>query len=202
MSRWTRPVAACLLFAACAVPAVACAGVGVGTDTGKITVPKPLSTGRTYDLPGFRITDPGDKPSGYVMDVVGVSGSKVSPKGWFTFEPAAFYLYPGQAKIVHVSVALPFDASPDTYRTILVARPSVPKTKGSSNAHVNVGAGPTLVMTVVAGSWFQSALLVVTDNLLWVGLGVAAIASVLLASVLIVRRRWSRRRVRRADQVL
>ena len=194
MDRWAGLTVACLILAACAAPLSARASVGVGTDTGKITVPKPLSAGSGYDLPAFKITNPGDQPSGYVMDLVPIRGSNSLKRAWFTFAPAAFYLYPGQAKTINVSIALPSDASPGAYRAILVARPAVPRTKDTPPVRMNLGAGPTLVLTIVPGSWFQAASVALVGHLLWISVGAALLVVAVVVAVRVIRSRWTRRR--------
>jgi len=198
MIRRVRTFATILAIAALVVwPAIpaAHAGIGVGTDTGKITVKDAMATGGSYTLPSFKILNSGDVAIGYVLKSVAVTGALSPDPSWFTFSPDAMFLSPGQAKAITVQVDIPADAEPGTYRALLVGEPTDP-TEQASGARVNIGAGPRLEMQVVsanpvrmawsrASSWF-------TGGMPWTVALPLVLAFVLVGGALTWRRRSKR----------
>jgi hypothetical protein len=139
-------LAAALLAGLNAAPAGAT--YGVGTDTGKIRLNDSLAAGGSYRLPTFRIINTGTQAVGYTMRVVGVAGKPAPESSWFVFKPDAFYLYPNQERSMAVTLHLPGGAAPGRYEAILAAVPALPG--DTRTAHVDVGVGPRLTMTVTS----------------------------------------------------
>ncbi len=171
----------------------------MGTDTGKIRLTEDLRAGASYRLPTFRIINTGTEPVGYVMKVVGVAGRQIADASWFAFEPKTFYLHPNEERSVSVTVRLPSGAAPEEYEAILAAVPTVPG-KGSG-AHIDVGVGPRLIMTVKSAGFFRALYFAVTrwfaDHQLWSSVAAALVVAGLAAGVWWI---FLRRRPRRSSE--
>lgn len=176
-------------------PAVASAEIGVGTDIGKIALTDRIETGRSYDLPVFKVINTGTEPTGYIVKTVPVKGFKTPDASWFTFAPSAVYLGPSESAVIHVTMDVPANAAPGQYQALLVGEVDRGPAQ-TSGARVNIGAGPRLEMTVVQSGPVRAAWYAVSSwfigGMPWTGIGLAALL-VIAAAVVVVARRRARR---------
>ena len=172
---------ASVLVVAMAAPAFA--SLGVGTDTGKITIDKPLVAGGSYPLTQFGIFNAGDTPYGYQMHIA-PSNRKgmLAPEAWFDFAPGAFYLFPKQSGVVHTTLRVSVDATPGVYSVQLQGSPKLPDSK-VPGGHLNVGAGPILTFTVVQPNPWQRVYFMFMDRLPWSGIAAIVILVLLLLAI-------------------
>jgi hypothetical protein len=187
-----------LLILAIATPAFA--SLGVGTDTGKITIDQPLVAGGSYPLTQFGIFNAGDTAYGYSMHIA-PSNRKgmLAPEAWFVFSPAAFYLAPKASNVVHTTLHVSVDATPGVYSVQLQGSPKLPDSK-TPGGHLNVGAGPVLTFTVVQPNPWQHVYFLFMDYLPWSGIAVIVLVVVLVLAVwLAIRAVLSRRAEPAAD---
>jgi hypothetical protein len=125
------------------------AKLGVGVGTGKIQVDEELRAGMIYELPNLSVFNTGDEPSYYEVSIDFRSGQKqLKPKReWFVFSPKQFYLEPGDAKSVEVSLKLPLKGvEPGDYFCFLLGRPVVNDV--SDTTGVGIAAAAKLYFTV------------------------------------------------------
>lgn len=180
---------------ALAVPLTVYAGIGVGTDTGKIVVTDAMPAGGSYTLPSFKLINAGTVPTGYILKSVAMTGTMVPDASWFTFEPKAVYLGAQQSAVITVTVNVPADAKPGMYKCLLVGEPSEVTTR-PSGAHVNIGAGPRLEMQVTASDPLQTALSLPKKwffgGMPWTAGGSAALVLAIVGTTTVARRRGKR----------
>ncbi|MDD5071467.1 MAG: hypothetical protein PHQ42_01895 [Patescibacteria group bacterium] len=137
-------------------PVLALAKIGVGVGIGRIEIDQPLKAGLIYTLPSLVIINTGDEPSDYGVQIAFHESQKqLRPaKEWFKFEPAEFYLEPGQSQLVQVKLTLPIrGAQPGDYFAFLQGRP-LRKTE-SGMASVGVAAATKLYFTVTPANFFM-----------------------------------------------
>jgi hypothetical protein len=172
---------ACLLLVVVATPAFA--SLGVGTDTGKITIDKPLLAGGDYPLTQFGIFNAGDTAYGYKMQVA-PSNRKgmIAPETWFTFSPAAFFLQPKQSSVVHTVLHVSLDATPGVYSVQLQGTPKLP-TSTTPGGHLNVGAGPVLTFSVVQPNAWQRVYFIFMRYMPWSGIAVIVVLILVVLGV-------------------
>jgi len=173
---------------------VAFASLGVGTDTGKINIDKPLVAGGSYPLTQFGIFNAGDTAFGYGIHIA-PSNRKgmVAPDKWFDFSPAAFYLFPKQSMVVHTTLHVAVDATPGVYSVQLQGSPKLPDSK-VPGGHLNVGAGPVLTFSVVQPNPWQRLYFLFMDRMPWSGLAaIVVLVLIVLAIWLAVCAVFSRR---------
>ena len=189
---------ACLLVVAIATPAFA--SLGVGTDTGKITIEKPIVAGGSYPLTQFGIFNAGDTSYGYAMHVA-PSNRKgmLAPNAWFVFTPTAFYLAAKQSSVVHTTLHVSLDATPGVYSVQLQGSPALPESK-TPGGHLNVGAGPVLTFTVVQPNPWQRVYFLFMDFLPWSGIAAIVIVVLLLLAIWLTVRAVLGRRVKLAAE--
>ena len=169
------------LMVSIATPAFA--SLGVGTDTGKITIDKPLVAGGSYPLAQFGIFNAGDTPYGYQMHVAPSNRKGMfAPEAWFDFAPGAFYLFPKQSGVVHATLHVSLDATPGTYSGQLQGPPKLPDSK-VPGGHLNVGAGPILTFTVVQPNAWQRVYFAFMARMPWSGIVVIVTLALLLLGV-------------------
>jgi hypothetical protein len=188
----TTIILAGLLVLAIAAPAFA--SLGVGTDTGKITIDQPLMAGGTYPLTQFGIFNAGDTAYGYAMHIA-PSNRKgmIAPEKWFVFSPAAFFLAPKASSVVHTTLHVSLDATPGVYSVQLQGSPKLPDSK-TPGGHLNVGAGPVLTFTVVQPNPWQHVYFLFIDYLPWSGIAVIVlVVALVLAIWLAIRAALNRR---------
>jgi hypothetical protein len=122
--------------------------IGVGVGTGKIVVDERLKPGIIYQLPPITVFNTGDESSEYG---IGVAYHQDQPelmpaKEWFSFNPEAFYLEPGEAQTVEIRLNLPVKTTPGDYFAYVEG---FPKTKSESGtASIGVAAAAKLYFTV------------------------------------------------------
>jgi hypothetical protein len=170
------------------------ASLGVGTDTGKITIDKPLAAGGSYPLTQFGIFNAGDSAYGYAMHIA-PSNRKgmLAPESWFTFSPSAFFLFPKQSSVVHTVLHVSVDATPGVYSVQLQGSPKLPDSK-VPGGHLNVGAGPILTFSVVQPGPWQRVYFLFMDRLPWSGIAaIVVIVLILLGLWLAIRSLVGRR---------
>ena len=178
---------ACLLVVAIATPAFA--SLGVGTDTGRITVDKPLLAGGSYPLTQFGIFNAGDTAYGYKMQIA-PSNRKgmIAPDSWFTFTPSAFFLQPKQSSVVHTVLHVSLDATPGVYSVQLQGTPKL-LTSTTPGGHLNVGAGPILTFTVVQPNPWQRIYFTFMNHMPWSGIAVIVVLILIVLGVWFALRR-------------
>jgi hypothetical protein len=178
---------ACVLVVAVATPAFA--SLGVGTDTGKITIDKPLLAGGDYPLTQFGIFNAGDTAYGYKMQIA-PSNRKgmIAPEAWFTFSPDGFFLQPKQSSVVHTVLHVSLDATPGVYSVQLQGTPKLP-TSTTPGGHLNVGAGPILTFTVVQPNPWQRIYLMFMRYMPWSGIAAIIVLILIVLGVWLALRR-------------
>jgi hypothetical protein len=144
-----------LLVAIVALPAVAAARIGVGVGTGKIVVDKELRPGAVYNLPSLPVVNTGDVPMEYGVEVTFHADQEGSwpDVEWFTFHPQQFYLEPGQAQAVAVTLRLPVRTRPGQYFAFLEAYPIV--ADAGPGASIGIAAAARLEFTVTPANIWQ-----------------------------------------------
>jgi len=152
----TRLMIATVLALCVSVPTAMGASIGVGTDTGRISVDEKLAAGGTYVMPSFRIGNTGEEDMGYVVSVAKYGEGMPVPASWVTFRPDAMYLKAGGWSTVVTSLEIPANAAPGHYTALLAATPRLPA--GMATAKMNIGAGPRLEIEVVASTPLRAAL--------------------------------------------
>jgi len=136
-------------------PAVALADRGVRIDAGRVDVNDALAPGQTYHLPTLGVSNPGDEPSAYTMDVNELAGSTAPDASWFEFAPATFDLAPGQTQPVEITLRIPTSAEPGQYTALVVAQIG---SGGGSGVGIGAAAATRLVFTVEPASELAAAL--------------------------------------------
>jgi hypothetical protein len=146
-----------LLLVVVFFPAGILARVGVGVNTGKIQVEKPLKAGVVYDLPFFTVLNTGDEPSDYEIGIeyYETQPQLKPPRAWFRFAPPTFPLDPGKGGKVAVQLVLPLKAQPGDYFAFLEARP-IQKDLAGGGARIGVAAAAKLYFTVSPANIFQA----------------------------------------------
>lgn len=137
---------------------VVTAKMGVGVGTGKIQIDEKLKAGMIYEFPNLSVFNTGDEPSYYEVDIEFRSGQKeLQPKKeWFVFSPEQFYLEPGDAESVEVSLKLPLKGvEPGDYFCFLLGRPVVNDV--GENTSVGIAAAAKLYFTVEPASVLSAA---------------------------------------------
>lgn len=165
------------------------ADVGVGVDLGRVALDEAVRPGGRYRLPTLTVSNPGDEAGSYRVRVTdpGEPGREAPPEAWFRLKPARFWLEPGAAQPVEISLELPVGAKPGRYAAYLEARPA------GEGAGVRVGAAvATLVTFEVTPSsrweaWRLLAARMLDDHSPWPQLA-AAVLLVAGVTVLLHRR--------------
>lgn len=137
------------------LPVLVLAKIGVGVGTGKIAVDQELKAGLIYALPSMVVINTGDEPLEYGVSIVYREGQLElkPPKEWLKFEPAEFYLEPGQSQLVQIKLTLPvIGAKPGDYFAFLQAHPI--KKTASGGVSVGVAAATKLYFTVAPANIF------------------------------------------------
>ena len=131
-------------------PSFALANIGVVVGTGKIVVDDKLVPGMIYKLPSLTVMNTGDEPSDYEAGISYLETQKeLRPsREWFSYNPQKFYLEPGQAKSVEVTLSLPLKTEPGPYFAFLEGFPSK-KADSGGGASIGVAAAAKLSFTVV-----------------------------------------------------
>ncbi len=137
-------------------PFLAMARIGVGIGGGKIVVDEPLKAGMLWDLPSVTILNTGDEASDYEVDVAFHNDQpEIWPeREWFEFEPKEFYLEPGGAQIVEVSLNLPVKVLPGDYFAFVEGKPLKRATE-NGGANIGVAAASKLYFSVAPNNIFQ-----------------------------------------------
>lgn len=145
------------------------ARVGVGVATGKIQVKEPLKAGKIYLLPTLVVSNTGTEPSWYEPGIEYHEGQETNPdmglkppREWFSFEPAEFYLEPGQAQKVEIRLTVPLKAKPGDYFCYLEGR-SLRKDTGTGGAKIGVAAAAQVYFIILPANIWQAIYYRVSD---------------------------------------
>lgn len=121
----------------------ALAAKGVAIDLGRVTINEPLRPGERFELPRFRVMNPGDEAADYVMGLGALAdtGRAAADPGWLTFSPATFRLEPGSSQVVTAALVVAAGAEPGAYsgliRAQLAAEGSGSLVGGAAAAHLD-----------------------------------------------------------------
>ena len=103
--------------------AAAWADRGVAVDVGRIDVDEMLQPGQTYTLPAIGVRNPGSQPSTYRLAVSPVETELLAvPEEWVRITPASLRLDADESQQVQPELAVPVDAEPGEYETLLAAQ--------------------------------------------------------------------------------
>ena len=96
---------------------LAAGSIGVGVGTGKIEVTEKLKPGIVYKLPAITVLNTGETPSDYSIAIsYNENQTELKPdKSWFSFVPMDFYLDPGGAQKVDITMTIPLKVVPGKY---------------------------------------------------------------------------------------
>lgn len=173
------------------------ASVGVSIDIGSIEVSELLVAGEEYELPTFGVRNPGTEPTAYRLVVTHVDGQAAAApaESWFTFEPGAMTVAPGESRPVQTRLVVPPDAQPGAYAALI--GPQIISQGGG--AQVGAAAAAKLTFTVAESSGVEAWLRMIWRFVLdhpWI----VAIAGLLLLllGVRFLRRRFTLSVARRA----
>jgi len=138
------------------MPVITFARIGVGVGVGKIEVDKSLKPGGIYDLPSLPVFNTGDEPGNYGVSIEYHQDQPQMqpPQEWFSFEPASFYLEPGQAQNVVIKLNLPVKTVPGDYFAYLEGHP-VKKDTTAGGTTIGVAAAAKLYFTVAPANIWQ-----------------------------------------------
>jgi len=168
---------------------IAAGSVGVAVDLGLIAIDQPLDRGMSYNLPTLGVRNPGTEPATYRMAIAPIAQKRAPTQSWFSFEPSEFTLAPGAKQVVAIRMAVPVDANPDAYESLLEAA-LVGQGQG---AQVGAAAGARLTFTVRLSSGFEAVARQAIDLFeRWLPWSVMVPGLVLLTVLL----RWGGRRFR------
>ena len=173
------------------MPVVVFARIGVGVGVGKIEVNKPLKPGMIYNLPSLPVLNTGDEPSNYGASIEYHEGQEQRadmglkpPQEWFSFEPAEFYLEPGQVQTVAIKLNLPVKTVPGNYFAYLEGHPIREAEPGVTA--IGIAAAAKLYFTVAPANIWQGIYYRVASFLAlyapwtWIILGIV-IAAIIIA---------------------
>ena len=132
----------------------ALAKIGVGINTGRIQVEEKLKAGMIYKLPSITIINTGDEPSEYGTSIAFHKDQPelIPKKEWFSFNPDKFYLEPGEAKKVEMTINLPIKIEPGNYFAYLEGHPVATVKEGTTT--LGVAAASKLYFTVLPANIF------------------------------------------------
>lgn len=145
------------------LPLIIFARIGVGIGSGTIKA-EPMKPGGIYSIPPVVIINTGTEPSDYGMDIQYHHQSEKPefwpPKEWFQFDPATFYLEPGEVQKVNIKLVLPLKgAEPGDYFSYLQAKPIIKSEDGTgTSAKMNVAAAAKLYFTIKPANIFQAVI--------------------------------------------
>jgi len=136
------------------------AQVGVGVNTGKISVDEPLAPGGIYRLPPVGVINTGQEAGRYEVEIVYMQDqqeTRPQPE-WFAFEPKTFSLSPGQTQSVGIVLSIPINARPGDYFALIEAHP-VATAEGGQVA-IAIAAATRLNFTIkpaniFVGVWYR-----------------------------------------------
>lgn len=165
--------------------------LGVGINTGKITVDEPMMPGGSYKLPSVGIINTGQVMTDYEMAISYHEGQpELKPAAaWFNFDPKTITLEPKQSKNIAITLHIPANARPGAYFVYLEAHPVA---KAGAVA-IGIAAVARLYFTVKPANIFSalanqaSAFIQDQAPYSWVVLGV-----ILLVIIIILIRRFVR----------
>ncbi len=132
------------------------AAIGVGVGTGKIQVDDKLAPGIIYELPPLTVLNTGDVAGEYGVRLAFHEGQPQMQPGdtWFTFKPTRFYLEPGQAQKVDITLNLPINAVPADYFTYLEGYP-IQVASDDGETAISIAAAAKLYFTISPANIFQ-----------------------------------------------
>ena len=106
-------------------PATADADLGVGISHGEIAIEEDLSRGGRYRIPTVTVTNTGTESSRYEVVITFIQDQEqITPDpDWFSFDPQAFDLDPGQSQPVSIALNVGDDAEPGDYFALIEAHP-------------------------------------------------------------------------------
>ena len=167
----------------------------VASDAKRITVDQTIQPGQAVTLPSFGIYNKGTKPANYQMSVVAISAQGGIDPSWVSFQPKDFSLQPGGMSKITATITIPDGAQAGTYKALLAGRLVTP---GQASVTMSVGIGPLVTVRVASGWWLSAAWFKVAgrfhDSAPWSYFGAVVVILGLLAAVLALVQRRSRRR--------
>ncbi len=165
------------------------AKVGVGINLAKIKVNQPLYSGGSYNITKMTVLNTGTEPGWYRTDISYLERQKElrPPKSWYHFSPKNFYLKPGQAKEVQISLSIPISAQAGKYFALVRGRPTAKK----GSLTIGVAAAAKMSFTVKSSSLWWSILNWISSRLKnYAPYSYIVLAIVGLAIILIIARRY------------
>lgn len=162
--------------------------VGVGVNTGKISVDEQLTPGGMYKIRSITVLNTGDEAGDYSVRVQYLHGQNElrPPEEWVVFEPDTFHLNPGESEIVEIRLNIPLDAEPGEYFCLLEAHP-ISEEGGFS---IGVAAATKLYFSVKYANIFFAALNKLSSRLSATAPAsfIIIIAAMAIALIMVLRR--------------
>lgn len=166
------------------------AKIGVGVGTGKIVVDEILRPGVVYQLPGISVINTGTVASNYKVttEYLEDQEEKWPDRSWFAYDPASFFLEPGEVQHVRITLNIPVRTEPGDYFAFLSAQPDV--TAESGETIIGVAAASKLYFTIEPANMFEAIYFriksVWINNQPWTNILAGAV--VIFAGISILRR--------------
>jgi hypothetical protein len=130
------------------------AGPGAAVNLAEVRIDERLLAGNTYELPTLAVTNTGDQPGSYRVDVAYVhqQPEKRPPSDWFGFAPREFALAPGESQQVEVRLNLSSAADPGEYSAFIRAAAAPTQ----ATVSVTVAAATKLSFEVRPANWLEA----------------------------------------------
>jgi hypothetical protein len=130
------------------------AGPGASVNLAEVRVDERLLAGGTYALPTLAVTNTGDQPGSYLVDVTYVyeQAEKRPPADWFSFQPREFSLTPGQSQHVEMKLNPASGAEPGQYSAYIRASAA----PAQATVAVSIAAATRLSFEVRPANWFEA----------------------------------------------
>ncbi|UZE92896.1 MAG: fimbria/pilus periplasmic chaperone [Candidatus Nealsonbacteria bacterium] len=172
------------LIAVLIFPLIVSAKAGVGIGTGTIKIDEPLKPGGIYEFPSLGVSNTGDEPADYEMEIAYHSQQPQQrpSKEWFSFSPSLFYLEPKQSQRVVVKLTLPMKTKPGDYFAYLEVHPVV---KAGPGATVGIAVATKLYFSVIPANAWQaityriSSFWTIYSPWTWIVSGIALVAIII-----------------------
>ena len=142
----------------------ASADQGVSISLGRIDVNERLVAGGRYHLPTLSVGNVGDQAERYEIAVNYLddrADGDRPPRDWFSINPSAVDLGPGESTAVQLDIELPPGARPGSYAALIEVQPKA----GTVGTRIGAAAATRVSFTVKPSSWIEAWRLAATRTL-------------------------------------